>query len=173
MAGFGDWLKGVGEKVTTNLGDVLSNAASNLFSGQAAKTKAEAEKAAAEAEAYKTILQAQSTAAAAGAGTTIITSKTGNMLDLIKKYWYVPVIIVVGYFLLGALKKKSRVTRRRRRKSPASSSSSSRKRSTGTRKRSGVRRGKGRRIGNTWYPNTSEGRAAWSRAMRRRRKQKK
>lgn len=121
---FGEWLKGVGEVVTENLGTVIGNAASNLFSGQAAKAKADALRAQAELEAYKTITASQvsqGTSAYIPTGITsrpIPTVKSTNMIDIIKKWWWVAALAVAGYFILGALKKKGRVKpRRRKRKS--------------------------------------------------------
>jgi hypothetical protein len=154
MAGFGDWLKGVGTTITTNLGDVLSNAAGNLFSGAASKAKADAQKTAAEAEAYKAIVQAQAQSNAITAGTSTITQSLnqGNMLatiiNTIKKYWWVLAAAVAAYFLLGALKKKSKVKRRRRRKR----SRSSKTRSSGNKPKSTRKTGKTRKFHGRSYP---------------------
>lgn len=83
----------------------------------------------------------------------------------IKKAWIVilvavGILILIMYLVTG---RKAPIKRRRRRRT------STIRTKTKTKRRVSVGKRKGRRIGNTYYPDTKEGRAAWSRAMRRRR----
>jgi hypothetical protein len=147
---FGDWLKGVGETITENLGTVIEDTASQLFSGQAAKAKAEAEKAQAELEAYKSAFSSISGAQTSYVSPTVITTKTNGtmtqVIDFLKKWWWVGVVLIgVWYFFI---KKKSRVKPKRRKRSyskKSNPSSKPRKRGSGTKtKGSKTRKLKGR-----------------------------
>jgi hypothetical protein len=150
---FGDFLKGLGETVTENIGSTLTDAAQLIFSGQAAKSKAEAEKAQAELEAYKSgIAASTSISGATIQPSTIITSKNGIMqtvIDFVKKWWWVGLIAFGVWFFF--LKKKSRVKRKRRKRSYSkrgNPSSKPRKRGSGTRTKSS----KTRKLRGRTYP---------------------
>lgn len=91
----------------------------------------------------------------------------GTITNIFLNYWMwiVPGTIAVIMFLLFRKPKKRRPIKRRRVVRKTVRKSTPRKRTTRvTTKR------KGRRIGNTWYPDTREGKKNWAAAMRRRRK---
>jgi hypothetical protein len=96
-----------------------------------------------------------------------------KVIPWLKRSWII-ILVSLGIvvFLVTRIfpSKKRRVIRRRRR--TTRKAAVTRRRSSTSSKRTGrtTTKRKGRRIGNTFYPDTREGRAAWSRAMQRRRK---